>query len=161
MANLCSGLNHYLQSPPNNDIINLMHNDCFQNAKKVFVGVLRTQKKMVLMSGSRKSQYQRQICKNYMITIWSLACREVTLKSCSIKFSLIWCISWDVEEKKAWESCKKNGSEFELMTPVQNMLKLQWKKQPQKIKATICPLRPRWCMITTSCLPNQVHLAVL
>lgn len=44
MVNLRSGLNRYLQSPPHNRIINLMHNDCFQNANKVFVGVLRTNK---------------------------------------------------------------------------------------------------------------------
>lgn len=41
MVNLRAGLNRYLQSPPYNRIINLMHNDCFQNANSVFSGVLR------------------------------------------------------------------------------------------------------------------------
>lgn len=44
MVNLRAGLNRYLQAPPNNRIINLMHNDAFQNANRVFCGVLRDNK---------------------------------------------------------------------------------------------------------------------
>lgn len=44
MVNIRSGLNRYLQSPPHNRVINLMHNDSFQNANKVFTGVLRVNK---------------------------------------------------------------------------------------------------------------------
>lgn len=44
MINLRAGLNRYLQSPPHNRIINLMHNDTFQNANSVFSGVLRDNK---------------------------------------------------------------------------------------------------------------------
>lgn len=44
MINLRAGLNRYLQNPPNNRIINLMKNDTFQNANKVFTGQLRANK---------------------------------------------------------------------------------------------------------------------
>ena len=38
MINLRAGLNHFLRLPANNWIINLMHNDVFQNANQVFKG---------------------------------------------------------------------------------------------------------------------------
>lgn len=44
MINIRSGLNQYLQSPPNNRIINLMRNDAFQNSNKVFTGRMRKNK---------------------------------------------------------------------------------------------------------------------
>lgn len=44
MVNIRSGLNRYLQSPPHNRIINLMNDRQFQNANKVFSGVLRVNK---------------------------------------------------------------------------------------------------------------------
>ena len=44
MINLRAGLNHFLRLPPNNRIINLMHNEVFQNANQVFKGQLRRNK---------------------------------------------------------------------------------------------------------------------
>lgn len=55
MINLRAGLNRYLQSPPFNRIINLMRNDCFQNANSVFTGVLRTNKDAGLDTGTPKT----------------------------------------------------------------------------------------------------------
>ena len=44
MINLRAGLNRFLRLPPNNRIINLMHNEVFQNANQVFKGQLRRHK---------------------------------------------------------------------------------------------------------------------
>lgn len=55
MINLRSGLNRYLQAPPNNHIINLMHNDVFQNSNQVFSGVLRDNKEKGLDTSKPKS----------------------------------------------------------------------------------------------------------
>ena len=44
MINLRAGLNRFLRLPPNNRIINLMHNETFQNANQVFKGQLRRSK---------------------------------------------------------------------------------------------------------------------
>ena len=44
MINLRAGLNRFLRLPPNNRIINLMHNEIFQNANQVFKGQLRRAK---------------------------------------------------------------------------------------------------------------------
>ena len=44
MINLRAGLNRFLRLPPNNRIINLMHNEVFQNANQVFKGQLRRNK---------------------------------------------------------------------------------------------------------------------
>ena len=45
MINITSGLNQYLTSPPHKRVINLMHNEVFQNANKVFRGQLKRNKK--------------------------------------------------------------------------------------------------------------------
>lgn len=55
MVNLRAGLNRYLQAPPNNRIINLMHNDAFQNANRVFSGVLHDNKEKGLDTSKLKS----------------------------------------------------------------------------------------------------------
>ena len=44
MISLCSGLNRYLQLPPHHRMINLMENDTFIKANKVFNGSLRKNK---------------------------------------------------------------------------------------------------------------------
>ena len=44
MINLRSDINHYLQLPPNNRIKNLMRDDTFLQANKVFTGQLRLNK---------------------------------------------------------------------------------------------------------------------
>ena len=44
MINLRSGLNRYLQLPPNNRSINIMKNEVFQKTNKVFKGQLSKNK---------------------------------------------------------------------------------------------------------------------
>lgn len=60
MINLQAGLNHYLQNPPNNRIINLMRNDAFQNANKVFKGKLCLNKEAGLDTSKPKSTILQQ-----------------------------------------------------------------------------------------------------
>lgn len=55
MINLRSGLNRYLQGPPNNRIINLMQNETFQNTNRVFCRVLRDNKEQGLDTSKPKS----------------------------------------------------------------------------------------------------------
>lgn len=59
MINLRAGLNRYLQSPPYSRIVNLMHNDAFQNANSVFIGVLRHNKQQGFDTSRRRTAITR------------------------------------------------------------------------------------------------------
>ena len=54
MINLQSGINRHLQLPPHNRIINIMHNEEFQNANTTFKGHLREKKEMGLDTSEPK-----------------------------------------------------------------------------------------------------------
>lgn len=92
MINLRSGLNRYLQSPPNNRIINLMRNDTFQNANKVFKGKLQLNKQAGHDTSKPHSAIKKaDLDKIYQYFADGLAQEnyEILQQRCSLTFSII------------------------------------------------------------------------
>lgn len=92
MVNLRAGLNRYLQSPPHNRIINLMHHDAFQNANSVFSGVLRDNKEQ----GYDKSKPKTSIAPADLDKLYDeyfipgLAANNVTILQQKVFFDLVY-----------------------------------------------------------------------
>lgn len=116
MVNITSGLNRYLQSHPHNRIINLMNDKQFQNANKVFTGVLHINKQNGLDVRKPKVLISREdITKLYdEYPIPGLSTGNTEILPHKVFFDVVYYLSR--RAKKGLRALRKDSFEF-LKTP--------------------------------------------
>lgn len=156
MVNLRSGINRYLQNLPNNRIINLMHNSAFQNANKVFIGVLRTNKKLGLDVRKPKVPISKadleKLYDQYLVP--GLADCNTQILQYKVFVDLVYYMGRRAKEglkalQKDWFAIKTDDQGTEYVEIIVN-------ETTKKIKAITYPQKPPGFMTkTTLCLHNQ------
>ena len=132
MTNLRAGLNQFLHLRPNNQIINLMHNEVFQNANQVFKGQLRCAKNEGKDVSTPRSDIQpedlERLYNNYFIPGLSEANTEVLLHK--VFFDIMYHMGH--RAKEGLHNLTKDSFSLKTSADGQDYIKINFNKMTKK-----------------------------